>query len=121
MRPLRVLIVEDEVLIAMLFAEVLEDMGHTVCAMETTETDAVAAAAKFSPDLIIADAKLRRGSGVAALATILLDGYVPHIFVSGDVSGIRAARPDAIVIQKPFFASDLDRAVDRAMGAKAAA
>ncbi len=121
MRSLRVLIVEDEVLIAMLFAEVLEGMGHTVCAMESTEANAVAAAAKFHPDLIIADAKLRNGSGIAALATILRSGHVPHMFVSGDVSGVRAARPDAIVIQKPFFASDLARAVELAMDSKAAA
>ncbi len=121
MRPLKVLIVEDEVLIAMLFADVLEEMGHTVCAMESTEADAVAAAAKFHPDLIIADARLRKGSGIAALATILRSGHVPHVFVSGDVSGVRAARPDAIVIQKPFFASDLARAVELAMDAKAAA
>jgi two-component system, response regulator PdtaR len=121
MRPLRVLLVEDEVLIAMLFTEVLEEMGHNVCAMESTEADAVAAAAKFNPDLIIADAKLRKGSGVSAIATILLKGYVPHMLVSGDVSGVRAARPDAIVIQKPFFASDLARAVELAMDAKAAA
>ncbi len=121
MRPLRVLLVEDEILIAMLFAEVLEDMGHNVCAMESTEADAVAAAAKFNPDLIIADAKLRKGSGVAALATILLSGHVPHMFVSGDVSGVRAVRPDAIVMQKPFFAADLARAVELAMDAKAAA
>lgn len=121
MKSLRVLLVEDEVLIAMLFAEVLEDMGHTVCAMESTEADAVAAAAKFNPDLIIADAKLRKGSGVSALTTILLSGYVPHMFVSGDISGVRAARPDAIVMQKPFFAVDLARAVELAMDAKAAA
>ena len=63
MRPLRVLLVEDEVLIAILFAEVLEEMGHNVCAIESTEADAVAAAAKLIADLIIADAKLRKGSG----------------------------------------------------------
>ena len=121
MRRLRVLIIEDEPLIALLFAEVLEDMGHTVCAMAITEADAVAAAAKFNPDLIIADAKLRKGSGVSALATILLKGHVPHMFVSGDISGVRATRPDAIVIQKPFFASELAQAVELAMDAKAAA
>ena len=121
MKSLRILLVEDEVLVAMMFAEVLEDMGHNVCAMESTEADAVAAAAKFSPDLIIADVKLRIGSGVSAIATILLTGHVPHVFVSGDVLGVRAVRPDAIVIQKPFFASDLARAVELAMDAKAAA
>ncbi len=43
------------------------------------------------------------------------------MFVSGDISGVRATRPDATVIQKPFFASDLARAVELAMDAKAAA
>ena len=60
MKPLRVLLVEDEVLIAMLLIQVLEEMGHDVCATESTEFFAVAAAARCRPDMIIADARLRR-------------------------------------------------------------
>jgi hypothetical protein len=43
------------------------------------------------------------------------------VFVSGDVLGVKALRPDAVVIQKPFFASDLTRAMELALGVEAAA
>lgn len=118
MKILRVLLVEDEVLIAMLFAEVLEDMGHDVCAIEATEIDAVAAAARCQPDLMIVDARLRQGSGVSAVAEILRSKFIPHVFVTGESSRVQALRPDAVVLQKPFFASDLARAMQRAVDAQ---
>lgn len=121
MKPLRVLLIEDELLIALLVTEVLEGMGHNVCATESTEAGAVAAAARCDPDMMIVDARLREGSGVSAVAKILLAGHVPHVFVSGDVAGVKALRPDAVVIQKPFFDSDLDRAMNLALGTGAAA
>lgn len=120
MKPLSVLLVEDEFLIAMLITQVLEDMGHTICATESTEAGAVAAAARYDPDIMIVDARLRDGSGISAMTKILLTRQVPHVFVSGDVSGVRALRPDAVVIQKPFFASDLARAMQLALGVQGA-
>jgi CheY-like chemotaxis protein len=120
MRALRVLIVEDEAVIAMLFAEVLASMGHDVCAIEATEADAVAAAIRCRPDLMIVDARLRDGSGVSAVEKILRTGFIPHVFVSGDTFEIQAVRPSAVVIRKPFFESDLVQAIQRALGAAAA-
>lgn len=121
MKPLRILLVEDEILIAMLSTQILEKMGHNVCATATTEAETVAAAARCKPDIMIVDARLRCGSGVSAVAKILLTGRVPHVFVSGDVLGVKALMPDAVVIQKPFFAADLARAMERALHAAAAA
>jgi DNA-binding response OmpR family regulator len=115
MKPLRVLVVEDEILIAMLITQVLEDMGHDVCATESTKAGAVAAAAQHKPDFMIVDAGLPDGSGVSAVEEILLAAQVAHIFVSGDVAGIKALRPHAVVVQKPFFASDLNRAMQLAL------
>jgi DNA-binding response OmpR family regulator len=71
MKALNVLVVEDDALIGMLFADVLAAMGHDVCAIEATEADAVAAAARYKPDLMIVDARLRDGSGVSAVEEIL--------------------------------------------------
>lgn len=45
MKALNVLVVADDALIGMLFADALAAMGHDVCAIEATEADAVAAAA----------------------------------------------------------------------------
>ena len=118
-KALRVLVVEDEILIGMLLADALGAMGYEVCAIEATETGAVAAAARCNPDLMIVDARLRDGSGVSAVEEILRTGWVPHLFVSGETSTILALRPGAIVIQKPFRDTDLHRAIQRALDAAA--
>ena len=119
MKALRVLVVEDEILIGMLLADTLGAMGYEVCAIEATETGAVAAAARCNPDLMIVDARLRDGSGVSAVEEILRTGWVPHVFISGETSTILALRPGAIVIQKPFRDIDLNRAIRRALDAAA--
>ena len=114
---LNVLVVEDDALLGLVLGDVLAGMGHTVCAIEDTESGAIAAAARCRPDLMIVDARLATGSGVAAVEEIHRVGPVPHLFVSGDISGVLARRPGAIVIQKPFRESDLVRAMERALGA----
>src|SRR5436853_3517200 len=53
MKALRVLVVEDDALIAMLLTEMLAGMGHDVCATAATEADAVSAATRYDPDLMI--------------------------------------------------------------------
>jgi DNA-binding response OmpR family regulator len=119
MKALRVLVVEDEMLIGMLLADALGAMGYDVCAVDETEAGAVAAAARCNPDLMIVDARLRQGSGVSAVEEILRTGWIPHVFVSGETSTIQALRPGAIVIQKPFRDMELDRAIQRALDATA--
>jgi DNA-binding response OmpR family regulator len=119
MKALRVLVVEDEILIGMLLAETLGAMGYEVCAIEATETGAVTAAARCNPDLMIVDARLRDGSGVSAVEEILRTGWVPHVFISGETSTTLELRPGAIMIQKPFRDIDLNRAIQRALDAAA--
>ena len=71
MKSLRVLVIEDDALIAMLLSELLAGMGHAVCATAATESEAVTAAARYRPDLMIVDAGLGQGSGVSAVEEIL--------------------------------------------------
>ena len=118
---LRILVVEDEIIIASLLAEVLEGMGHDVCAIEGTEAGAVATAIRCRPDLMIVDARLGDGSGLSAVERILCTGFIPHVFVSGDSTKVRALRPHAVVLQKPFREPDLARAMLRALRAGTAA
>ncbi|HXQ52169.1 MAG TPA: response regulator [Stellaceae bacterium] len=119
MKAQRVLVVEDDALIGILLAEVLAAMGHGVCAIEATEADAVAAAVRCRPDLMIVDAWLREGSGVSAVEEILRAGNVPHVFVSGDISRVTGLRPSAEVLQKPFREAELGRAIQRVLRAAA--
>ena len=118
---LRVMVVEDEAMIAMSLADVLEDMGHTVCAIAATEAEAVTAASRCRPDLMIVDAGLREGSGILAVEAILRTGFVPHVFCTGSRLKDRLLHERAAVLQKPFRASDLARAMHQALAPKGAA
>ena len=113
--PLRVLVVEDDALIGMLLGDMLEMMGHEVCAIETTQAGAVAAAARCLPDVMIVDAQLGTGSGIAAVDDIIARRPVPHVFATGDVRAVRAIRPRAVVLEKPFTEASLASAMTQAL------
>lgn len=115
MKALQILVVEDDSLIAMLLVETLVELGHGVCGVEATESGAVAAALQCQPDLIIADAQLREGNGISAVDEILSAGFVPHLFISGNIKKVLARRPSAIAIEKPFGDLELNQAIRRAL------
>jgi len=117
MKELRILIVEDEAMIALILAELLEAMGHDVCAIEATESDAVAAAARCRPDMMIVDLWLADGNGVSAVDEIRRTGPVPHVFVTADGTMVQALGQDAVIIQKPYREPDLVHAMERALAA----
>lgn len=116
---LRILILEDDAVIGMHLAELLAAMGHEICAIEITEADAVAAARLHRPDLMIVDARLQVGSGISAVESICRHRYVPHVFITGDIVGVRAIVPAAIVLEKPFRESLLACAIQQAVSATA--
>src|ERR1051325_10246491 len=111
MKPLRVLVIEDDALIAMLLSEMLAGMGHSVCTTAATESEAVTAAAYYGPDLMIVDAGLGRGSGVSAVEEIQQAGPIAHVFISGDAARIRERKPEVLVVRKPFRQAELARAI----------
>jgi two-component system, response regulator PdtaR len=119
MKALRVLVAEDNALIALLLGEVLTGMGHEVCATVGTEHEAVIAAAHHNPDLMIVDAGLGQGSGVSAAEAILRARPIPHVFITGDAERVRLRQPDAVVVRKPFREAELAKAIEIALGTAA--
>ena len=115
MAALCILVVEDEAIIGMLLSEVLAGMGHAVCAVVASEDEAVEAAALHLPDLLIVDAGLAAGNGLAAVDTIIATRFVPHVFTTGNALKVRQLRPGAIVLEKPFHETDLADAIELAL------
>ena len=115
MTATRTLIAEDDFMIAMFLEELLVAMGHEVCAVVADQAATVAAANEQVPDLMIVDEGLREGSGIEAVAEILKTQFVPHIFATGNCFRVLANRPDAIVLQKPYNAKALTRAIEQAL------
>ena len=79
----RVLIIEDEPIIAMHLERIVTDMGHDVAASAITREEAVAEAERTRPDLVLADIQLADGSsGIDAVGDILQRLDVPVIFIT---------------------------------------
>jgi hypothetical protein len=68
---------------------------------------------------MIVDARLGAGSGVSAVEEILRIWPVPHFFMSGNVSKVKALKPDTEVLEKPFNEAELARAIQRVLGVAA--
>lgn len=114
--PLRVLIVEDEPLIAMDLEMVFEDAGHEVVGTARTADHAVAMARAQAPSLVIIDLNLADGtSGVDAARRIRLFSGVAIAFASGNLDA--AQREELAVFEpvaampKPYMPTELLRAV----------
>lgn len=112
MRPLRILVAEDDAVIAALLVEVLAGLGHGVCETVSSEQGAVVAAMRLQPDLMIMDVHLTPGSGIAAVATISLVRFIPHLFMT---AGAAQAVDSHTTLQKPFREADIVWAIERTM------
>ena len=101
----RVLIIEDEPIIALDIQELVERCGHSVVGIAATETEAVEIARAERPGLVLADINLGAGGdGANAVARILRDLTAPVIFVTAYPERLltgEAVEP-AFVITKPF-------------------
>ena len=115
MTALRVLVVEDDAMIGDLLAELLETWAIPSAPVAITQAEAVKAAARDKPDLMMVDVALGRGSGIVAMDEILRTGFVLHFFMSGNVAKVRAQRPDADVLEKPFQETQLKCAIEQAL------
>ena len=109
---LSVLLVEDEALIRMMIAEMLEDLGHRVVA-ETSRIDEalkLAEAAKF--DLALLDVNVA-GSSILPVADVIERRGLPVLFVTGyATTGLPEPFGSRCVLHKPFEAHRLQKAID---------
>ena len=106
-----VLIIEDEILVAMHIETLLEDAGATSFAFAVSEDEAVASALAMRPGLITSDVKLLTGAGPAAVRRIQAEmGHIPVIFITATPEDCAACDPDAIVLVKPLGSKALARA-----------
>ena len=111
---MRVLIVEDEALIALMLADSLEDGGHDVVGPAATMAEALALCETTSPELALLDINLRDGSSGVDVARALFERWgVLSIFASGQMMEARKASDVALgYIRKPYEAQTVLRSVE---------
>lgn len=115
----RVLVIEDEPIIAMDLQDIVADMGHAITGVARTHSGAVKLAASEQPDLILSDIQLADGSsGIDAVNDILNAAVeVPVIFITAFPERLLTGdRPEpAFVITKPYTEEQVRSAVSQAM------
>ena len=114
----RVLIIEDEPIIALDLENLLVDLGHEVVAKATTRDEAVAMARAKRPGLVLADINLGEGgSGIDAVTEILSSFDIPVIFVTAYPEKLLTGeRPEpAYLIAKPFLPETIQATVGQAL------
>ena len=112
MRPLSILLVDDEPLVRSATAEMLRELGHTVVEAGSG-ADALATLPNAIVDIVVTDYKMPRMDG-AELAKLVRDVRpdLPILLVTG-YTGLADEAPDLPRLDKPFRRSDLAAAVER--------
>jgi CheY-like chemotaxis protein len=111
----RILIVEDEMMIAIMLEDMLADLGHGVVGVAQTLTAALAMAdAKAGLfDMAILDINLA-GERSFPVAARLTEQGVPFMFATGyGAMGLEEPFRDCFTLKKPFQEEELARAIDR--------
>ena len=119
-KPLTILIVEDEALVAASVTDMLEEMGFDVTGVAASGLEALALVSERRPRLALIDIRLTGSVDGIDLAVQLREEYgIPAIFLSGVVGPEIAVRAQAAqplgMMQKPFRPSEMFNAIERAI------
>ena len=106
----RVLIVEDEIVVALFMEDVLAEFGYHVAGVVSRLDEAMAHEPDF--DMAVLDVHLN-GKNVFDFADKLAAQATPFVFATGyGERGIPERHKGRPVLQKPFSPDDLKRALD---------
>jgi CheY-like chemotaxis protein/DNA-directed RNA polymerase specialized sigma24 family protein len=114
----RILIIEDEPIIAMDIEMIVRELGHDVVGVATTHREAVDEAQKHQPGLVLADIQLAdNSSGIEAVQEILADLQVPVIFITAFPERLLTGdRPEpAFLLTKPYQPATLRAAISQVL------
>jgi CheY-like chemotaxis protein len=111
---MKILVVEDEPLLALTLAEELAGAGHTVLGPAKTVAEGLDIIAADKPELAILNINLEDGSKGTDLAAVLVRRWnVPCLFVSGEMAEAKEHRDLALgYICKPYDPSTVLAAID---------
>ncbi|MFH5926627.1 response regulator [Roseomonas xinghualingensis] len=109
----RVLVVEDETLVAMLVEDTLADAGVIVLGPVATVAESLALLEKERPDLAVLDMNLA-GETSEPVAEALMRLSVPFVIASGyGAAGLPQMLASVPVLAKPYAPEDLTAALAR--------
>jgi CheY-like chemotaxis protein len=111
---LRVLLVEDEMMVALLLETMLTDLGHRVVGPVARLEEGLEMVEREAIDLAVLDVNIN-GNEAYPIAAVIEARGIPFIFATGYGStGLHPAYSDRPVLQKPYRSCDLEAAIGRA-------
>lgn len=114
---MRVLVVENDEMAAMLLQMQLENAGATVSAVAASVAQALAALEQGAPDVALLDYRLAGSETSEPVAQRLLQQGVPYVMASGmSAANLPPALARGILLPKPYLAAELEAALLRACG-----
>jgi CheY-like chemotaxis protein len=114
----RVLIIEDESIIALHLENLMSELGHEVIGIAATRDEAVRQAVTRRPGLVRADVRLADGSsGIDAVGDILRSFDVPVVFITAYPERLLTGEriEPTYLITKPFLPETVKAAVGQAL------
>jgi DNA-binding response OmpR family regulator len=111
---LKIVIAEDDLMIADMAEEFLSQAGYDVCGIARTVSEAISLAHSCDPDLALIDLRLADGG----MGTEIIAKLVPHVglgilYASGNTSELVLTTTDGhACLTKPYRSTDLLRALD---------
>lgn len=112
----RVLLVEDEAIIAMTAEDMLEELGCVLAGTASTLEDAFACVEERAFDVALLDINLN-GQQSLPVAAVLTEKGTPFVFTTGyGAAGSGADYADVPLVTKPYQITDLGTAIGEALG-----
>ncbi|MEA3002415.1 MAG: hypothetical protein QOH81_1203 [Sphingomonadales bacterium] len=113
---IRILLVEDEAIIAMTAEDMAAELGCLIVASAATLDEALAAAARGGFDVALLDINLNGVDSLPVAGRLKAEGR-PFVFTTGyGASGRDPAYQDAPLVTKPYRVADLKAAIAEALG-----
>ena len=111
---LKVLIAEDDLMIADLVEEILIEHGYEVCGIARTVAEAVVLAQHHKPDLAVLDLRLADGGlGTEIAAQVLPLGRLGVLYATGNITQVVLTTADGDAsLSKPYRSVDLLRSLE---------
>src|SRR3569833_3035899 len=110
---MRILIVEDEPIIALSTQVDLETAGHTVVGLAMTSDEAITLADRCRPDLVLMDIRLAKGNGVEAAEAIHARWAIPSLFATSYVEhSADTCHAGLGCLRKPYDRRSLIRCIE---------
>ena len=119
-KPVSILVIEDEALIASYIEEVLGESGYRVAGIAASGPEALSLAEEHKPALALVDIRLTGPIDGIELACLLRQKFgLPAIFLSGLIDAATIKRAEAAkplgFLPKPFLPSQVFNAIERAL------